>query len=417
MPVKKKSSARGTIVLVLFLVAVGAAYRFRPRKEPISEDAVRRPMLAVLVFENQNQLPELDFLANALTHDTIGKIGQLCSSRVDIIGHESIITYRNSRKSLHQIGRELGVDYILEGSVLKDADKIRVSAQLTRVSDQFKLWSLDDDRSIGQVSDVQNQIIQKIATSLGVKIDPAELEAMNLSATENSIAREAYLHAVENCEDGTARGLKDCIALLEKALKADPKYPRAHVALADAELRAKANYQIAEDHVRRARQITDAFPEAHFVFAEILYKAHHDDKAADEEFRKAIALNRSDSEARLRYAAFLLEQNRIDEAETQITPALMLDPYRVDVNVMDGRILIAAKSYDRAIERLGNTVGLDRSSPEVRYYLGQAYFLRSMYDDAVREFGKAASFDPQVPEYAAALAKAREAAARRPHVP
>src|SRR5438477_5511777 len=114
MPVKKKSSSRGGLVFLLLLfTGVAAAYRFWPRPQPISTESVRRPLLAVLVFENRNKLPELDFLANALTHDTISKIGQLCSGGFDVIGHESIATFRNTRKPIHQIGRELGVDYIL----------------------------------------------------------------------------------------------------------------------------------------------------------------------------------------------------------------------------------------------------------------------------------------------------------------
>ena len=199
MPVKKKPSSKGWLVFILLLLAggAGAAYRYWPRPQPISTDSVRRPLFAVLVFENLNKLPELDFLANALTHDTISKIGQLCSGGFDVIGHESIATYRNTRKSLHQIGRELGVDYIVEGGVLKDGENVQLTAQLTRVSDQIKLWSFEDSRSMGDVSDIQNEIIQKIAASLRVTIQPSDLEAMNRSTTENSTAREAYLHARE----------------------------------------------------------------------------------------------------------------------------------------------------------------------------------------------------------------------------
>jgi TolB-like protein len=410
MPVKKRSTSKGWVVLLLLAILVAAGYRYWPRKEPISIESVRRPLLAVLVFENANKLPDLDFLANSLTHDTIGKIGQLCSRRVDIIGHESIATYRNTRKGLHQIGNELGVDYILQGNVLKAGGKIRITAQLIRVSDQAKLWMFEEERSIGEVSDMQNQIIQKIASSLGVDIAAADVEAMNRGTTDNSVAREAYLHAVEHCEDGTEGGLKECVSLLEKALRADPKYPRAHVALADAQLRSKMNYTIAEKHVRQGLEMSDAIPEGHFVLGDILYKFHHDDNAADEEYTKAIALNRSDSEARLRYAGFLLEKKRIDDAQAQGARALELDPFWVDANIMDGRILIAAQSYDRAIERLGDTVGMDRSSPEIRYYLGEAYLARSMYDDAIRELEKAVSFGPNVPEYQAALANARASA-------
>ncbi len=329
------------------------------------------------------------------THDTIGKIGQLCSSRVDIIGHDSVVTYRNSRKPLHQIGNELGVDYILQGSVIRDADKIRINAEFIRTSDQVTLWTFDDARVLGDISETQNQIIGKIAESLGVTIAAADIDAMNRASTENSEARESYLHAVEDCENGTDRGLKDCVSLLDKALKADPRYPRAHVLLADAQLRSGLPYQTAEDHIRQALLTTDAIPEAHFVWGDILYKFHNDDKTADEEFRKAIELRPEAKRMRsLRYTEFLLQKKRIEDAQAQVSRALALDPDRVDANIMDGRVLIAAQSYDRAIERLGDAVGLDRSSPEIRYYLGEAYLSRSMYADAVRELEKAVSVWP-----------------------
>src|SRR5690242_11954869 len=122
MAQRKKSSYKGTVTLLLFVLAIVAAYRWWPRREPLALDSVRRPVLAVLVFENGNQQPDLDFFANSLTHDTIEKIGQLCSSQVDVIGHDAVETYRNSRKTLHQIGNDLAVDYILEGSVVKAAD-------------------------------------------------------------------------------------------------------------------------------------------------------------------------------------------------------------------------------------------------------------------------------------------------------
>ena len=409
---RKTASVAAWIILSLFAAGLAAGWYWWPRPQPISADAVRRPILAVLVFENSNHTADLDFLANSLTHDTIAKIGQLCSGTADLIGHDSVLPYRNTRKTLHQVGAELGVDYILQGSVLRDGDKLHLTAQFTRNSDQVELWDFNEDRTIGDLSGFQNEIIQKIADSLHVQIKPADLDAINRSTTENSAAREAYLHAVENCEDSSENHLKECIGLLQKALAADPKYPRAHVALADAELRLKNDYVTAEREVREGLTATDAIPEAHYVLGDIFYKFRKDDKAADQEFRKAVDLNRSESEARLRYVAFLLQANRVDEAQTEITRALQLDPFRLAVNIMDGRVLIAAKSYDRAIERLGNTVGLDRSSPEIRYYLGQAYLSRAMYDDAIREFEKAVSFGPKVVEYQNALATAREAARR-----
>src|ERR1041385_7561402 len=110
-----RKSYRGWIILLLVAATAAAAFYFRPIRQPISIEAVHRPIVAVLIFDNLNGQPELDFLANAFTRATTAAIREIYSRDVDVIGHRSIVTYRNSRKTLHQIGRELGVDYLLEG--------------------------------------------------------------------------------------------------------------------------------------------------------------------------------------------------------------------------------------------------------------------------------------------------------------
>jgi TolB-like protein/Tfp pilus assembly protein PilF len=402
--------SRGWIVLLVVIVAGTAAYHYRPQTKPIPLESVHRPVLAVLIFDNLNQQPDLDFLANAFTREIIAKTGQICSDSFDIIAHHSVVTYRNSRKTLHQIGRELGVDYVLEGGARKDNGRLQVTVRLTRVSDHTQLWKAEFEHDFAETSEIQNDIIARIAATLGVRMDQAEIEAMNRAGTTNAIAREAYLRGVDQCENGTAPGLKDCMTSFEAALQADPEYPRARAALAEAILQSGGSDQKAEKNVRQALALTDAIPQAHTALAEILYRFRHDDANAEKEFRKAIALNRSDENAYLRYSQFLLEKNRLDEAQIQVQRCLSLDPFAVEPNVMAGRILTAARLYDRAIDQLEKAVTMRREDPAIRFYLGQAYLGRSLYDDASHEFQKAVSFGPGVPEYADALEQATAAA-------
>ncbi len=367
-----KPSSKGLLSFLLLLLAGGFAYyHLRPVPQRISSDAVRRPVLAVMVFENLNHQPELDFVGNALARDMIAKIGQLCSNGVDIIAHDSVAGYRNTRQPLQQVGRELGVDYILEGGARKDGDQLHLTVRLTRVSDRAKLWSEDYDCPLSETSQIQNQIIAKVASSLGLTINPSELEAMDRATTTSATAREAYMRGVDQCAVGSKSNPQTCIASFETAIKADPAYARALAALADAELRSK-NDEIAEKYVRKAIETADATPQAHIVLGDILYQYRKDDKSAEQEFNKAIALNHSDADAYLDYAGFLLAKNRLDEAQVQIGHALDLDPLSLPPNLMSGRILTAAKMYDRAIQQLENCVAMDRDSPEIRFYLGEA---------------------------------------------
>ncbi len=405
-----RSSSKSWLGLLLILAAGYAAYHFWPQPEPISVEAVRRPVLAVLIFDNLNQQPDLDFLANAFTREIIAKIGQIGSGSFDIISHHSVVSYRNSRKTLHQIGRELGVDYVLEGGARKDATQLHVTVQFTRLSDHTVMWKQAYDQAFVDASKIQNQIIEKIATTLGVQVDPSSFQTMDRAGTNNAAARELYLRGVDQCENGTDQDLKKCVASFEKALQADPVYPRAHAGLANALLRSKGNYDKAEEHVRKALSVSDAIAQAHTALGQILYQFRHDDPGADQEFQKAIAVNRSDEDAYLWYAQFLLEKKRLTEAQEQIQRSMNLDPFAVEPIVMLGRILIASKSYDRASAQLEKAVGMNRDAADIRFYLAESYLAQSMYDDAIREFGRAVSFGHGAPEYKEGLERATEAA-------
>ena len=398
-------------MFLLLLALAAAAYRFWPVEQPVTKEAVRRPVIALLVLENLNKQPELDFLSNALSRETTAKVGQLFSGNLDVIAYRSVAVYRDTRKPLHQIGRELQVDYILRGGIRKDSQRIHITTELIRVSDQSRLWSTDHDSILEDVSDAQNEIIDKLASTLGTKVNPSDRDALSRAGTSNAEAREAYLRGVDQIESRDEVEARKAIVSFAKAVAADPSYPRAHAALAEA-LRNTGQYEKAEQHARRALELTTAIPQAHVVAAEILFKYRNDAAGAEKELKTAVALNENDAESQLRYAEFLLLTRRLDEAQVQIQRARRLDPFSVEPNLMFGRILTAAKLYDQAVEQLGQTVSLDRNSAEIRFYLGQAYLARGMNDDAIREFQRAVSFGPDTPEYIAALGEGYAAARR-----
>ena len=407
-----RSSFKRWIVFLVFVAIAAAAYRFWPVEQPVTNDAVRRPVIALLVLENLNKQPELDFLSNALSRETTAKVGQLFSGNLDVIAYRSVAVYRETRKSLHQIGRELQVDYILRGGIRKDSHRVHITTELIRVSDESRLWSTDYDSVLEDVSDAQNEIIDKLATTLGTKVNPADREALNRAGTNDAEAREAFLHGVDQIESQDEAEVKKAIVSFGKAVKADPSYSRAYAALAEAELRQKGQYETAEQYARRALELTTAIPQAHMVMGEILLKHRNDPEGAEKELKTAVALNENDAEAQLRYAEFLLLTRRLDDAQLQIQRARRLDPFSIEPNLMFGRILTEAKLYDQAVEQLGQTVSLDRNSAEIRFYLGQAYLARAMNDDAIREFQRAVSFGPDTPQYIAALGEAYAAARR-----
>ena len=405
--------SKGRLFLLLLIAVAAGYYYYQSRPGPVLPNAVRRPVLAVLPFENLNNRADLEYLSKAFTRETIAKLGQLGATRLDVIAYRSIDGYRGSRKSLHAIGRELDVDYVIEGGVRRDADALFVSARLTRVSDEVRLWAEEVERPLGNTSSIQSELIDMITKSLNVTIRPEDRAAMDRATTSVTRARDAYLRGQDQCERGDAPSIRQCIASFEESMKADPRYARARAALADVELQSRHNVDRAEQLVRSALASSDAIPQAHVVLGDVLYRFRKDDKGAEAEFKKALALNPSDSNACLRYAEFLLTKNRPDEALAQAQRSLDLDPFSIEPNLVLGRIMTASKSYDAAISQLEKTVALDRNSPEIRYWLAEAYLARGMYEDAIREFEKATSFGPDVPEYVASLGEAY-AAAKRP---
>jgi TolB-like protein/cytochrome c-type biogenesis protein CcmH/NrfG len=410
---KPRSSSKGVVIFVLLVAAGFVAYRYRRLPEPLTPAAVHRPLIAILIFDNLNGQPEMDFLANAFTRETTAAIGQLGRDSLDVIGHRSTVTYRDTRKTLHQIGRELGIDYVLEGGIQKRGAELTVTAGLTRSSDQQRLWTETYRRSFSQAFMIQNEIVQKIAATLGIGVTQAAIDQLNHGSTNSAVAREAYLRGVDRCENDGPAALKECIALLRNAVKADPEYGRAHAALAAALVQLPDERRAAEPHARQAVAIADGLPQAHAALAEVLHRLHHDVAGADNEFRKAIALNPSDAHAHSEYAGFLMENARLGESHEEIRRSLLLDPYALDTNVMAGRIFAAEKFYERAMDQLEKAVTMDRTNPQIRFYLGQVYLARFMYDDAIREFQRAISFGPGNPEYVAALQQAMQAAGRK----
>src|SRR5262249_10166261 len=155
-------------------------------------------------------------------------------------------------------------------------------------------------------------------STLGIKVNPSGREALNRGGTSNAEAREAYLRGVDQIESRDEAETRKAIVSFGKALAADPGYSRAYAALAEAELRNTGQYEKAEQHARRALELTTAVPQAHVVVAEILFKQRNDAAGADKELKTAIALNENDSESQLRYAEFLLLTHRLDEAQAQI---------------------------------------------------------------------------------------------------
>jgi adenylate cyclase len=352
-----------------------------------------RQRIAVLPFENISPSPGDAYVSDGLTEETISTLSRISGLRV--IARTSVLRYRGSDKGIAEIGRELGVGTVLEGSVRKMGDKLRVTIQLIDSGTEEHLWAEDYDRSMEDIFEVQKEIATKVAEELRVKLQPQEKHRLEKKSTEKSAAFTLYLKGRYYWNERSAEGFGKAREYFEKAIEADPSYAQAYVGLADTYLlmafqnltTAKEAHPKAKHLILRALGIDKTLGEAHTTLG-YLYSNNGDWKEAEIELKKAIDLNPSYSTAHFWYSILLTWQERHDEAIIQAKKAEELDPFSPSIMIAVGQALTYARRYDDAIGRLSQIVQANPDNYNPRFILTLAYFYKGDYARALEEAKK-----------------------------
>lgn len=377
-------------------------------------------MLAVLPFENLSNDPSQNYFSEGLTEEMITQLGRMHPRSLGVIARSTAMHYKGTEKRADQIGQELGVGYILEGSVRRAIDRVRITVQLIQVSDETHLWAETYDRKLADVLDIQREVARRIAKSLAVELLPDQQTALSRTSTRDSEAHEAYLKGRYFWNRRTEEGFQKAIVHFEQAIARDPNYALAYTGLADCYgsldlfggLHPSEAARRAKTAASKALEIDGKLAEAHtsLAFAQLLFD--WDWPGAEREFKRALDLNPNYVTGHHWYGLFLALMGRFDEAFAQMRHALNLDPLSLVLNSHLGLILYYARRFDEAIQQFHKALELDQSFPVTNYLLGLAYLKKEMMNEAISEFHKADQLSQSHPGALAGLGQAHGLAGR-----
>jgi TolB-like protein/DNA-binding winged helix-turn-helix (wHTH) protein/Tfp pilus assembly protein PilF len=382
-------------IVVIAAAAAYVAWSFSRSRVRLSSGRV---MLAVLPFENLTGDASQDYFSDGLTEEMINQLGRFEPQRLGVIARASVMHYKRSQEQLDRIGRELGVQYVLEGSVRRDVDKVRISAELIQLKDQTHLWARQYDRELSSLLTLQSEIAQEIADEIQLTlgapkpVTPTGRPALSPQAFE---AYDLYLKGQYFWNKRTVQGFRQAIEYFQQAIAKDAGNARAYAGLADS-YALMGGYSLAPQTesmpkarvaALRALQLDDTLAEAHTALALIVQNYDWDWQTSEKEFRRAIELNPNYATAHHWYAEHLTWLGRFDEAFQESERARQLDPLSLIIATDKGAILYFSRQYDRAIAQFGSVRELEPNFPRTGMVIN-AYVEKGSFADAVNDIEK-----------------------------
>jgi TolB-like protein/DNA-binding winged helix-turn-helix (wHTH) protein/Flp pilus assembly protein TadD len=408
---------RGSVLGLLAVMAALATWRFLSTSRP--SPVIRS--LAVLPLESLSSDASQDYFADGMTDELISDLGQISALRV--ISRTSVMAYKHARKPLPQIARELNVDAVVEGTVLRSGDQVRITAQLIDAATDTHLWSQSYEGELRDALALQSKVARAIAEQIRINVNPKEQAALRHVEVVKPEAYESYLKGRYFWNKRTAEGLKVALAYFNQAIEEDPGYAPAQSGLADTyALLADWEYGVmtpkealpkAKAAAIKALELDGTLGEAHTSLAFCLDVFDWDLEAAEKEFRRAIELSPSYATAHQWYASHLLVVGRTGEALAEIRKAQSLDPLSLIISADLADFLVIAHAYDESIRESRKAIELDAGFALAHDQLGQAYLEKHMIDDAIAELQKAAQLSAGSPTIMANLARAYVASGKK----
>jgi TolB-like protein/lipoprotein NlpI len=363
--------------------------------EKVNDEEVEwQNSIAVMPFADLSPQKDQEYFCDGMAEELINALTKIKDLRV--VARTSAFSFKGKEIDIREIGKKLNVNTILEGSVRKAGNRLRIMAQLINVADGYHLWSEKYDRDIEDVFAIQDEISLAIVDKLKLKLLKEEKVDLLKRYTDNLEAYQLYLKGRYFWNKRFEIGLKRGLEFFQQAIERDKGYTLAYSGLADCYIllpwygifSQKEAYQKAEEAARKALEIDDKLAEAHTSMAFVKLLSDWDWEAAEKEFKQAIELNAKYSTAHHWYAFCLFFRARFDEAIAEMEKALELDPFSLIINCDFGWALYYARQYDRAIEVLKKTLELDPNFVSAHSFLGRAYLQKKMYKEALAEFRK-----------------------------
>jgi TolB-like protein/Tfp pilus assembly protein PilF len=368
--------------------------------------------IAVLPLENMMGDSEQDYFVEGMHEALIMELSKI--SALKVISRTSAMRYRNTDKSVPEIARELGVDAVVEGSVLRAGETVRVTAQLIDGRTDRNLWANNFDRNLTNILALHSDVARAIAREIRIAVTPEEEASLASARPVNPQAYEAYVKGRYFWNKATPEGMEKGLEYFQQAAEIDPTYALAYVGLADAYIRM-GNYKVrprkevfpkAKAAALKAMELDEMLGEAHHALGSVKAFYERDRPSAEREYKRAIELNPGNSRAHTLYALLLASLGRHEEALAEAQRARELDPFSLVMNRNVGIMYSYARRYDEAIEEFRKVIEMDPTFPSSHLGLGRAYLQKRMYDEGVEEFLMWLSLEGSRPEDVVAMGKA-----------
>ena len=394
-------------------------YRFVASVKRLASGAhdggVAMTMLVVLPFENFTAGERYDYFSDGLTEEMITELARLSPERLGVIARTSAMQFKSTTKSIAQIGGELGVSHVLEGSVRRVEERMRITAQLIRVSDESHLWAQSYERGQHDVLEVQTEVARAVAREIQIKLTPHEQRRLDPNKTRsiNSQAHELYLRGRHFWYKRTEEGIRKSIACFEEALQYDPSFAAAYDGISDAHtmLACRGITPALESFHKAkaaARQAVRLQPELGEGYASLAHVRLHDWDwvGLEREFRQAVELDPGYAIAHYWYAEYLMAMGRTREAVGRVEHGWELDPLNSVINASVGMIRYLAHDYDGALVVLRRGLEIDPTHYVSYLRTGLVCLQKNMFKEAIDAMRQSVTHSGGSTEALAGLAQA-----------
>lgn len=399
----------GLVIGSSILLALGLNHRrnvTQPQPTPLIAS------LAVLPFQTLGTDRPDEYLGLGMADAVITKLAS--TGKITVRPTSAMQQYAGTHPSPQSVGREQGVDAVLEGRIQRDADRVRVTMQLIRVRDGQQLWADTFDRQITDVFALEDALAEMAAQSIRLNLTGAETRRFTRRSTDNPAAYEGYMKGRYFWNKRTQAGLNRGLEYFREAIQLDPGFADAYVGLADsyatlglyAVLPPKEAFPAAKEAATRALQMDDTLAAAHATLGLINFYYDWDISASNEEFRRALAEDPHYAMAHSWYGESLAAKGQYAEAVAEAQRALQDDPLSLIVGSNAGWTFALAGQYDRSVETLRKAIDIDSNFPRTHFRLGEVYEQRAQYAMAIPEFEQAVNLSGGDPYYEGSLAHA-----------
>jgi len=355
--------------------------------QPVAGDITS---IAVLPLENLTGDPEQEYFVDGMTEALITELGKISALRV--ISRTSAMSFKGAKKPLPEIARQLGVDAILEGSVARNGDRVRITTRLIHLSQERTLWAESYERDLREISALQSEIVLVVADEIKIKVLNQEQARLARARPVNPRAYEEFLRGRYLQAKMTPEDMRKALAYFQHALQIDPNYAPAYVGIVDCYtigggfqmgVSLKEGVAKMKEAAHKAVQLDDTTAAAHYAMAKVKYY-EWELPEAEKEFQRAIELNSGDAQVRRHYGHYLIAMRRPTDSIREMQHALALDPLSPLLTTEVGWTYYYARRFPDAIKQARKALEMEKDFPYARLLLGESYWLQGQFEEALR---------------------------------